>query len=383
MNIVKTTRDLENFINILTASNYVTVDTEFMRETTYWPQLCLIQIASPETMGVIDPLSTDIDLTAFFRLMADRQIVKVFHAARQDIEIIHHLSGVIPYPLFDTQVAATVCGYGESISYDQIVSRITGVQLDKTSRFTNWAQRPLTENQLTYALADVTYLRDVYVKLRQQLTKSKREHWLNEEVATLSSPLTYEIPLDEAWKRVKGRVRKPIELAVLQKIAAWRENEARVNDVPRGRILKDETLIEIATQKPTDVSALARLRSLPKGWERSALANGLLESIKTAMQTPKEDLPKIVKNKALPEGAAAAIDLLKVLLKLVSEENGVASKIIANTDDIEKIVLDRGKAYVPAMNGWRYEIFGKKAESLLDGKVGFKFQDNRLILLDM
>jgi len=383
MNIVKTTHDLEHFINNLTVSNYVTVDTEFIRETTYWPQLCLIQIASPETMGVIDPLSPEIDLTAFFRLMADPKVVKVFHAARQDIEIIYHLSGIIPYPLFDTQVAATVCGYGESISYDQIVARITGVQLDKTSRFTNWAQRPLTENQLNYALADVTYLRDVYVKLSQQLKKTKRDHWLNEEIATLSSPATYEIPLDEAWKRVKGRVRKPIELAILQNIAAWRESEARLNDVPRGRIVKDDTLIEIATQKPKDVNALSRLRSIPKGWERSAFANGLLEAVNAAMQIPKEDLPKIDKNRALPEGAAAAIDLLKVLLKLVSEENGVASKIVANADDIEKIVLNRHKSNVPAMTGWRYEIFGKKAESLLNGEVGFKFQDNRLILCEM
>ncbi len=262
MKLITQTKDLETAIAALRTSDFVTVDTEFIRETTFWPQLCLIQLASPDVTALIDPMSKDINLEIFFDLITDERVVKVFHSARQDIEIIYHLGGVIPYPLFDTQIAGAICGFGDSISYDQIVQRCTGRHLDKSSRFTDWSCRPLSEKQLLYALSDVTYLRDVYLLLKEQLEKSERTHWMDDEIKVLLTPETYDVPEDEVWKKVRGKIKKPRELAVLQKIAAWREREARKHNIPRRRIMKDECLIEIATQQPRDETALRRLRGL-------------------------------------------------------------------------------------------------------------------------
>lgn len=378
MKIITTTDELQNFCQILAKSNFVTVDTEFIRESTYWPQLCLIQLASPEVEAIIDPLADHIDLQPFFKLMADENVTKVFHAARQDIEIIHHLSGIIPMPLCDTQVAAMVCGYGDSISYEQLVSKVVGANIDKSSRFTDWSHRPLTEKQLNYALADVTHLRDVYISLDDQVNKNQRKDWLSEEMAVLTTPETYDTPLEQAWKRVKGRIRKPMEQMVLQQAAAWREQEARERNVPRGRIIKDDGLIEIAQQQPKDVAALTRLRSISKGWERSESASRLLEAVQKALETPKDQLPKINKPHPLPEGSAAAMDLMRVLLKLVSDENQVASKLIANSDDIEKIILEGENADVLALSGWRYDMFGQKALAMLNGKIAFCFDEKQI-----
>lgn len=383
MKLITDTKTLEEAVSALKKSDFITVDTEFMRESTFWPELCLIQIASPDTSFIIDPLSPNIDLDAFFSLMIDEKIVKVFHAARQDVEIIHKLSGKIPTPLFDTQVAGSVCGFGESVSYEQIVHRITGAHIDKTSRFTDWSQRPLSEKQLTYALADVTHLRDVYCFLKKQLEKNGRSHWIDDEMAILISPTTYDPPEEDAWKRVKGRIRKPRELAVLQKIAAWREREAKSRNVPRGRVLKDECLIEIATQQPKDVAALGRLRSISKGWERSASADNLLTAVREGLEVDTSGLPLIHKHTPLSDGTAAAIELLRVLLKLIADEQGIAPRIIAGGDELEKIAKRENYECIPAMHGWRYDLFGKKAVDMLEGRLGFYFNNGKILMKEL
>lgn len=378
MNLITQTKDLEIALAILRTSDFVTVDTEFIRETTFWPQLCLIQLASPDTTVLIDPMSQDIDLQPFFDLMRDEKIVKVFHAARQDIETIYHLGGIIPFPLFDTQIAGSICGFGDSISYDQIVQRCTGHQLDKSSRFTDWSSRPLSEKQLLYALADVTYLRDVYLLLKKQLEKNKRTHWMDDEIAILLAPKTYDMPEEEAWKKVKGKIKKPRELAVLQKIAAWRERKARKYNIPRRHIMKDECLIEIAIQQPTDEFALKRLRNLNKNWDKFSITQTLIKAINEGLEVDLATLPPLPKYNPLNETSTALIELLKVLLKLVANENGIAPKIIATTNDLEKIANGCIKKNIPAMNGWRYEIFGKKAEQMLKGQIGFYFDNGKI-----
>lgn len=383
MKLITNTKALEDVVETLSKSEFVTVDTEFMRESTYWPELCLIQLASPDIAVIVDPLAPEINLTPLCDLMKNKDVVKVFHAARQDVEIIYKLGGIIPTPLFDTQVAGSVCGFGESISYEQIVERITGKHIDKSSRYTDWSLRPLSEKQLSYALADVTHLRDVYKYLEKQLKENGRTHWLDDEMAVLTSTKTYDMPNEDAWKRIKGRVRKPRELAILQKIAAWREQEAKNRNVPRGRVLKDEGLIEIATQQPKDQAALARLRSIPKGWERSASADELLKAVKAGLEVELADLPPIHKHVALSNGTAAAIELLRVLLKLVADEENIAPRIIANNDDLEKIAKHDKNSDIAALKGWRYKIFGEKAEKMLNGQLGVYFRNGKILTKEL
>ncbi|WP_455475270.1 ribonuclease D [Bartonella sp. B17] len=378
MKLITQTTDLEIAITALRTSDFVTIDTEFIRETTFWPQLCLIQLASPDITVLIDPMSKDIDLKIFFDLITDKKIVKVFHAARQDIEIIYHLGGVIPYPLFDTQIAGAICGFGDSISYDQIVQRCTGHHIDKSSRFTDWSNRPLSEKQLLYALADVTHLRDVYLLLKKQLEKNKRTHWMNDEIKILLTPETYDIPEDKAWKKVKGKVKNPRELAVLQKIAAWREREARRHNIPRRHIMKDECLIEIATQQPKDEFALKCLRSLNKNWDKLSITQTLLKAVHEGLEVDTSTLPALPKYSTTNDTIIVAIDLLKVLLKVVAHENNIAPKMIATSSDLKKIINGGTKQNIPAMNGWRYEIFGKKAEQMLKGQIGFYFDNGKI-----
>lgn len=382
MDLITRQDELEAAIDALGRSDFITIDTEFIRETTFWPELCLIQMAAPGVTALIDPLAPDIDLAPFFRLMADESTVKVFHAARQDIEIIYHLGALIPHPVFDTQVAAMVCGFGDSVSYDQLVQKVTGTRLDKSSRFTDWRRRPLSDKQLEYALADVTWLIDVYHHLRDQLEREDRAHWLNEEMEVLTARETYDPHPDDAWKRLKMRVRKPQELAVVQAVAAWREREARERNVPRGRVLKDDAIFEIAQQGPRDATALGRLRTTPKGWERSATATALLGIVNAALDLPKEELPKLPKFVQQPEGTGAAAELLKVLLKLVAEQQGVAPKVLASSDDIEKIAAAGEEADVPAMQGWRREVFGERALSLVRGEIALKFHKRKIAIFE-
>ncbi len=379
MDLITTTKQLEDAIAAFSGSDFVCVDTEFIRETTFWPELCLIQMATASHSVIVDPLSKELDLAPFFALMADTAVTKVFHAARQDIEIVHKLGGLIPAPLFDSQVAAMVSGFGDSISYDQLVMKMSGVHLDKTSRFTDWRQRPLTDTQLAYALADVTHLATIYPALRAKLEVAGRTEWVKEEMATLSSVDTYELHPEDAWKRLKMRVRKPVELVVLQKVAAWRETEARERNVPRSRVIKDDTIYEIAQQQPKDQNALGRLRTVPNGWERSSSGQDLLKVIVAAVETPKDQLPKLPRHISAPEGTGAATEMLRVLLKLVTEENGVAAKVVANSDDLDQIASKGENADVQAMHGWRRELFGETALKLIRGEVALKFEDKKIV----
>jgi ribonuclease D len=383
MDMITTTEALAAFCARLAKHDFVTVDTEFLRETTYWPELCLIQMAGPEDEGIVDPLAKGIDLKPFFDLMADASVIKVFHAARQDIEIVVKLGDLVPHPLFDTQVAAMVCGFGESISYDQLVSRITGAPIDKSSRFTDWSRRPLSEKQLDYALADVTHLRDVYLELVSRLEAAGRGDWVADEMAVLESRSTYEIEPEDAWKRLKMRVKKPVELCVLQHVAAWREREAKARNVPRGRVLKDDALYEIAQQQPKDAEALSRLRTIPRGWERSQQGATLVEIVNEALETPKDAMPRLPRQKQAPEGAQASIELLRVLLKLTVEKENVAAKIIANSDDLEAIAVDGEAADVPALQGWRRELFGERALKLIRGELALRFANKKVEAVEL
>ncbi|WP_349433779.1 ribonuclease D [Pararhizobium sp. A13] len=381
--MIETTAELAAACETLAQGQYLTIDTEFLRETTFWPQLCLIQMAGPDMAVIVDPMAKDIDLAPFFELMANTSVIKVFHAARQDIEIIYNLGKLIPHPIFDTQVAAMVCGFGDSVSYDQLVSRIKGVHIDKSSRFTDWSRRPLSDKQLDYALADVTHLREVYLHLKEELEREGRSLWLTEEMAILEAKETYDIHPDDAWQRLKMRLKKPQELAVLQKVAAWREREARNRNVPRGRILKDDGLYEIAQQQPKDAEALSRLRTIPKGWERSAAGTAIIEAVNAALELPKSEMPKLPRQNQSPEGAAAASEMLKVLLKLIAEKQGVAAKIIANSDDLERIASEGPKADVGALKGWRRELFGDTALKLINGEVALRFVDRKIEAVEL
>lgn len=362
---------------------YVTVDTEFVRETTFWPDLCLVQVASDDEAVLIDPLAEGIDLTPLHDLMANKDVIKVFHAARQDVEIFYKLSGKLPEPLFDTQVAAMVCGFGDSIAYDQLVRRISGGNIDKSLRFTNWKLRPLSDQQLEYALADVTHLRDVYNFLKDKLEEENRTHWLTEEMDILTTPKTYDLPPNEAWTRLKLRIKKPIEFAILKNLAEWRENEARERNVPRNRIIKDDAIYEIAQSQPKDTDGLSRLRTLHKGFEKSASGRSIIDCVARAHALDRDELPKIPRPAHSPEGTSAAVDLLKVLLKLTAEEFDVAAKIIASSDQLEQIAILGEEADVPAMKGWRKELFGERAMKLLDGKSGLRFENRKIGVVDI
>lgn len=380
MDLITTTTALADVCKRLAAHDYVTVDTEFLRESTYYPQLCVLQLASPDEAVVVDALADGLDLTPFFDLMADEKIVKVFHAARQDIEIVWHRAGLIPHPIFDTQVAAMVLGYGDSISYDQLVQRITGDAIDKSNRFTDWSRRPLTAAQITYAVSDVTHLRDVYCKLAADLAKRGRAEWLNEEMGVLTSPDTYRMDPDNAWQRLRARVRKPKELAVLIEVAAWREREAKARDVPRGRILKDDALADIAVQAPTSAERLGSLRSLPKGFERSKWGQDIPDLVKRALQRDPKTLPVIERTKPAANGTAI-VELLKVLLRMTSEKHAVASKVIATVDDLERIAAD-DQADVPALKGWRRDLFGEKALALKAGRLALAIEKGRVSAIE-
>ena len=291
MDLITTTSELASACARLEKHPVITVDTEFLRETTYYPLLCVVQMASPDEAIVIDALADGIDLKPFFELMGNETVLKVFHAARQDIEIVWHLANIVPHPIFDTQVAAMVCGFGDSVSYDQLISRTKNVHIDKSSRFTDWSRRPLSDKQLEYALADVTHLRDAYLYLKAELEREGRASWLREEMDILESRETYDIHPDDAWQRLKLRLRKPQELAILKYVAAWREPEARSRNVPRSRVLKDDAIYEIAQQQPKDAEALGRLRTIPKGWERSATGAAVLEAVNTALALPRSEMP--------------------------------------------------------------------------------------------
>ncbi|HEY4820786.1 MAG TPA: ribonuclease D [Xanthobacteraceae bacterium] len=380
MDLITTTSDLADACDRLARHPFVTVDTEFLRETTYYPLLCVAQIASTDEAVVIDTLADGLDLKPFYDLMANERVLKVFHAARQDIEIVWHQANLVPHPIFDTQVAAMVLGYGDSISYDQLVQRITGDTLDKSHRFTDWSRRPLSPAQVSYAISDVTHLRDVYLALSADLAKRGRADWVGEEMEVLTSPETYRADPENAWERLKTRVRKPKELAVLMEIAAWREREAQTRDVPRGRVLKDDVLGEIATQAPATIERLAALRSLPRGFERSKWGQDIVQAVARGLARDPKSLPAIERQRAGGNGSAT-LELLKVLLRMTSERHAVAAKVIATVDDLDRIAAD-DNADVPALHGWRRELFGDKALALKHGKLALAVEQNRVIAVD-
>src|SRR5438067_4104159 len=380
MQPINTTKELADTCARMARHPFVTVDTEFLRESTYYPQLCVAQMASRDEALVIDALAQGLDLTPFFRLMADGGVLKVFHAARQDIEICWHEAGLIPSPIMDTQVAAMVLGYGDSISYDQLVQRVTGDHLDKSHRFTDWTRRPLSEAQLAYAVSDVTHLRDVYLKLSADLDNRGRNEWMHEEMRVLTSRDTYRFEPEHAWERLRTRVRKPKELAVLIEVAAWRERDAQERDVPRGRVLKDDVIGDIAIQAPTTIERLAALRSLPRGFERSKWGEAIVEAVRRGLARDPKTLPRFDRPRP-PVNGQATVELLKVLLRMTAERHGVAAKVIATVDDLDRIAAD-DEADVPAMSGWRRELFGNKALALKQGRLLLAIEKGRVVAVE-
>jgi len=381
--LITTTEDLAAFRQRLVGAAYVTVDTEFMREKTYYPQLCLVQVAGPDEAVAIDPLAPGIDLAPLFDLLADESTLKVFHAARQDLEIFLNIAGAIPTPLFDTQVAAMVCGFGESVSYEQLAGRLANARIDKSSRFTDWSARPLTERQVLYALSDVTHLRAVYDKLSRRLEKTGRAHWLAEEMAILTDPATYRVEPEDAWRRFRVRpTDKPRFLGVLKELAAWREREAQRKDLPRSRVIRDESLLEIAAHAPTTVDELARTRGLGRGFAEGRYGQEILQAVQRGIGLSEDQLPKPDARPDVPPGVGPIVELLKVLLKMVCDDADVAPKLVANSADIERLAAD-DNADVPALHGWRRELFGEQALKLKNGKLALAVQGKRVRVVEV
>ncbi len=378
MTPITSNAELTAFCDRVRGAPFLAVDTEFMRETTYWPKLCLIQAATADVAANIDPLAEGLDLAPFLELMRDAATVKVFHAARQDVEIFNIL-GAIPAPLFDTQIAAMAAGFGEQVAYDALVRQMLKVEIDKSSRFTDWSRRPLSDAQLKYALADVTHLAKLYPMLRERLEREGRLVWVAEEMAALSDPANYDVDPEKAWRRLKPRKFNAKYLAAFKGAAAWRERTAQQRDQPRGRILKDEAIDEIATQLPLDADAMNRLRSVPKGFSGSRFGPELIAALKEALVNPEAYAPAMDR----PEGGrgqpppGAVIELLKVLLKARAEDAGVASKLIATVSDLEKIAGDDA-ANVGALKGWRREVFGADALRLKRGELALLLDGARV-----
>lgn len=380
--MITDTGALAAFCERLADTPYITVDTEFMRESTYWPILCLIQVAGPDDAKVIDALAPGIDLDPLLALLDNPKVLKVFHAARQDLEIFYQLMGHVPAPLFDTQVAAMVCGFGDSVGYQTLALKLAKAHIDKSSRFTDWSLRPLSEKQVDYALSDVTHLRVAYEKLHRMLQNNGREAWLDEEMAILNDPATYDPDPHDTYRRIKAKGSKPRMLAVLREVAAWRELEARKRNQPRNRILRDESLVEIAHHRPKTADDLAKTRGLGRRMAEGPAGVALLDAVRSGLAVPDEYCPKPVFKPDLPRGLGPVIDLLKVLLKMKCDQSDVAQKLLASSKDIELIAGLGDKAEVRAMHGWRRELFGEDALKLRDGKIGFAIKGKNLALFE-
>jgi ribonuclease D len=382
MDLISTTESLGRLCAALARDRFITVDTEFMREATYWPDLCLIQLAGETDHGLIDPQAEGLDLAPFFELMNNPSVLKVFHAARQDIEIMVHRSGVVPHPVFDTQIAAMVCGFGDQVGYEAIVRRLAKVQIDKSSRFTDWSRRPLTEKQLAYALSDVTHLRVVYQKLQEELDKTGREPWLAEEMDILTNPATYRTEPEDAWKRIKVRLKSKKQLGVLVAVSAWREREAREKNVPRARIIKDDAVAELAIQMPQTRENLSQLRALPRGFANSRVGDAIVKAVKEGLAADPKTLPHLEGGRdESSDQTQAAAEILKLALKVVCERENLAPKLVANTADIEAVAED-DNADVPLMHGWRRELFGNLALALKRGEAMIGFQNGRVRIIE-
>ena len=376
--IVDTQNQLNQLCADLSACAYITVDTEFLRDKTYFPKLCLLQLAGPGVdAAAIDPLIPGLDWEPVRQLMANTNVLKVFHAARQDLEIFYHLYKVLPTPIYDTQVAAMVCGFGDQVAYNALVRELTGNELEKNAQFTDWARRPLSARQIRYALDDVLFLREVYEKLHDRLVKQGREHWVFEEMEILNSPRTYQNPPQEAWRRIRIRSDRPDVLAALRALAAWREEEAVRRDVPRSRILKDETLADIAMYKPRDEDSLLQIRSLPSDLARGKIGKQVLSVVGAALDAPRETWPKLPRKEPLPKNAQGTLEMLKMLLRINCAEADVAPKLVADADDLEALAIG-SDASVPALHGWRLEMFGQDALDLKAGKIALRLEKGRV-----
>ena len=382
MTLITSTEDLKSFCRRQIGSEFITVDTEFMRERTYWPRLCLVQVAGPNEAVAIDPLAEGIDLQPLLELSMAPETVKVFHAARQDLEIFQQLMGWLPKPIFDTQVAAMVCGFGDQVGYETLVARLTRKRLDKGSRFTDWSLRPLSQRQIDYALSDVTHLRDVYVKLKKQIDANNRGEWLAEEMAGLIDPKVYEPDLMQVFRRIKSRNGTGRFLAILREVAAWREREAQERDVPRNRILRDEALVEIAHHSPTTSDQLARTRGLGRRMAESEAGAKLLAAIARGAAVPESEWPEPELRREIPRGVAPVADLLKVVLKMKCDIEDVAQKLVANSADVEAIAALGEDADVRALHGWRRQVFGEDALNVRQGRLALAVRGRKLVLID-
>ncbi len=380
--VITDTETLRAFCESMVDESYVTVDTEFIRESTFWPELCLVQVGGTEQAKAIDTLADGIDLQPLFDLMANTSILKVFHAARQDLEIFLHLAGELPRPIFDTQVAAMVCGFGDSVGYENLITRLTNAKIDKGSRFTDWKLRPLSEKQLNYALADVTHLRPAYEILAGKLELSGRQSWVTAEMEILEDPKTYIVDPDDAYKRIKTRGAKGRQLAVLQAVAGWREREAHSRNLPRNRVLRDEALLEISHRMPKTVDDLAKTRGLGRRLAEGAAGDALLKAIRKGADAPKSEWPTPPAKPDLPPWTAAAADLLKVLLKMKCADTDVATKLVASAADVELIAAFGEKADVPAIKGWRRSVFGEDALRLRRGEICLELNGERVAIVD-
>jgi len=380
MTLITKSNDLKNFCERASVCPYVTVDTEFVRETTYWPQLCLIQVGLPNEAVAIDPLADGIDLKPFFDLLQKSDVIKVFHSGRQDVEIFYHLTGEIPTPLFDTQIAAMVCGFGESVGYDVLVQKYAKISIDKSSRYTHWAQRPLTEKQLTYALGDVIYLRVIYEQLYKKILAEDRLHWLEDELDILTDPATYSVDPYAIWQKIRVRTPRPRMLAILRELAAWREITAQNKNVPRGRIMRDEVMLELSASAPQSEAELGRMRGLSTSFIRGSEGRIVLELIEKAHALPIEDCPQVKKYVDVQPGSSALIEMLRLLLKIKAEKYHVAQKLIATSSDLEAIAKSSDPT-IPALEGWRREVFGNAALALKEGKVAIGIKNHRISLI--
>jgi ribonuclease D len=379
MKTITDTAELNKVVEQLKSAEFITVDTEFLRTNTYYAILCLIQVADDDDAWAIDPMAPGIDLTEFWNLM-DGGPMKVFHAARQDLEIFYQLSGKLPTPLFDSQLAAMVCGFGESVGYETLVRTLTNNDLDKTIRFTDWSRRPLSEKQLKYAIGDVTYLREIYSKLTKRLEKNNRQHWIEEEMNILASPSTYEVDVRNIWKRLKTRSNNGRFLARVREVAAWREREAIRKDVPRNRIIRDESLLELCANPPKEKEGLVHIRAFPKGHAHGKVGDDIMSALGIAAAIPDEDCPRIEKGDRKKENAGPIADLLKLLLKIICKNEGIAPKLVGSAQDIENLAGNPEGDHA-LMKGWRGEMYGKKAKDLIAGKlyIGAKGNDIDII----
>lgn len=376
-----TTLELAAFCDRMAVEPFITVDTEFLRETTYYPKLCLIQIAGADEAVLIDPLADGLDLAPFFELMANPNVLKVFHAARQDFEILIQLSGTVPTPVIDTQIAAMVCGFGDQVGYEAIVRKLVGASIDKSSQFTDWSRRPLTAKQSAYAISDVTHLRVVYEKLQAQLHETGREGWLNDEIETLTSPDTYKVEPEESYKRIKARIQNKKQFGVLMSIAAWREREAQSRNVPRGRVLKDEALAEIAIQMPMKPEAINDLRLVSKGTANSATGGAILKAVAHGLARDPKTIPDFKgRGDEMTPAQQAAAEVLKLALKVACESKNVAPKLLASAAEIDAVAIN-DNADVPLLHGWRREVFGNIALDIKHGKACIGMENGRAVLI--